>query len=120
MRLAVLIGGNCHPTSSRMTLRARWRVLGRNPVYRLVLFLVGAILMIVSPLAGLLPGPGGILVFAVGLGLVLRNSIWAKRNYVRFKRVQPRVGNITDWGLRRQSAKRRSARDKAQKGRMNH
>lgn len=103
-----------------MTLKERWRQLGRNPAVRLALFILGVAFMIVSPLAGLLPGPGGIIVFAIGLGLALRSSLWAKRNYVRFKRIQPRVGSITDWGLRRKSAKRRSARDKAEKGRMNH
>lgn len=70
---------------------------------------LGMILMIVSPLAGVLPGPGGIFVFAIGLALVLRTSMWAKRRYVHFKRWQPIAGRWADWGLRRRSAKRREA-----------
>jgi hypothetical protein len=75
---------------------------------RFVLFILGATLMIASPLAGLLPGPGGIIVFAIGLGLTLRNSAWAKRRYVDFKRRFPRPAAWTDWGMRRQSSKRRA------------
>ena len=67
------------------------------------------ILILLSPLAGIIPGPGGILVFAIGLAMVLKTSLWAKRHYVRFKRWQPKAGRWADWGLRRQSAKRREA-----------
>ena len=56
-----------------------------------------------------LPGPGGIFVFAIGLAMVLKTSMWAKRHYVRFKRWQPKAGRWADWGLRRRSAKRREA-----------
>jgi hypothetical protein len=44
---------------------------------------------------------------------VLKTSMWAKRNYVRLKRWQPKAGNWMDWGLRRKSAQRRQARDKS-------
>lgn len=67
-----------------------------------------------SPALGVLPGPGGILAFAAGLTLVLKYSGWAKRLYVRFKRKNPKKGAWADWGLRRQSAKRRLERDKAE------
>ncbi len=65
------------------------------------------LLIIVSPLAGVIPGPGGLFVFAAGLALMLRTSMWTKRRYVRFKRWKPKAGRWTDWGLRRESAKRR-------------
>ena len=65
--------------------------------------------MLVSPAAGLLPGPGGVLVFAGGLALTLKYSEWAKRQYVRFKRNHPKKAAWTDWGLRRRSAQRREA-----------
>ena len=58
---------------------------------------------------GAIPGPGGIFVFAIGLAMVLKTSMWAKRHYVRFKRWQPKAGRWTDWGLRRRSARRREA-----------
>lgn len=70
---------------------------------------LGWVLIALTPLVGPIPGPGGIIVFAAGLGLVLKNSAWAKRRYVRFKRRHPNWGDWTDWGLRRQSARRRAA-----------
>jgi hypothetical protein len=89
---------------------ARWM---QNPAVRLGLFILGCLLMIIAPIAGLLPGPGGIFLFAIGLGLALRSSIWAKRHYVRLKRQQPKLGSWADWGLRRKSAQRRQERNKA-------
>lgn len=71
--------------------------------------------MIVAPLAGLLPGPGGIVVFAIGLGLALKNSAWAKRRYVAFKRRFPKPAEWTDWGMRRPTPKRRASAAKQQR-----
>ncbi len=90
-----------------MSLRDRWIALGKVPAIRTALFVLGILLMIVSPLAGVLPGPGGILVFAAGLALTLKYSEWAKRKYVEFKRKHPNKGRWADWGMRRPSAKRR-------------
>jgi hypothetical protein len=73
------------------------------------LFLLGCLLILISPLAGAIPGPGGIFVFAAGLGLVLKYSSWAKRRYVHFKRRHPKKGRWADWGMRRASARRRDA-----------
>ena len=71
-------------------------------------FIAGIMLVVVSPLVGVIPGPGGIFVFALGIALILRSSRWAKRWYVKFKRWQPKAGRWIDWGLRRESAKRRA------------
>ena len=74
------------------------------------LFLLGCFMVVVSPLVGAIPGPGGIIVFGFGLGLMLKYSEWAKRQYVRFKRRHPNKGRWADWGMRRTSARRREAR----------
>ena len=74
---------------------------------RTIVFAVGVLTILVSPAVGILPGPGGIFVFAAGLALCLRTSRWARRQYVRFKRWQPEAGRWADWGLRRKSALRR-------------
>ena len=88
-----------------------------HPVVEWVLFAVGVVLLLLSPLVGAIPGPGGIIVAGIGLALVLRTSVWAKRRYVKFKRWQPKAGRWTDWALRRRSAKRREAiRKTAQSG----
>ncbi|HEY0026936.1 MAG TPA: hypothetical protein VGC35_03615 [Allosphingosinicella sp.] len=95
-----------------MSIRQHRAALGRIPAVRTGLFLFGWVLIASAPIAGLLPGPGGIFVFAAGAGLVLKNSEWAKRKYVAFKRRHPRKGGWADWGMRRKSALRRQARER--------
>jgi hypothetical protein len=85
----------------------------RHPVVRVAQATAGVVLMIAAPLASPLPGPGGILLFAGGLVLVLRNSRWARKRFARGKRRWPRLGRIADLAMRRQSALRRRALDKA-------
>ena len=64
------------------------------------IFVVGVLLLfVVAPLVGAIPGPGGIFVVGVGLAMVLKTSMWAKRRYVQFKRWQPKAGGWTDWAL---------------------
>jgi hypothetical protein len=92
-----------------MLTRERLRAFFAWQPVRTSLFVLGLLLMAATPVVGVLPGPGGIFVFAAGLALTLRNSEWAKRRYVRFKRWQPRAGAWADWGLRRPSARRRVA-----------
>ena len=89
----------------RMWSREQRRQFEEKPWVQTAIFIVGVLLMIA----------GGIFVFAGGLALVLRTSMWAKRHYVRFKRWQPKAGRWADWGLRRQSAKRRDALAKARR-----
>ena len=92
-----------------MISRDQWRTFIDHPVVEWSIFVLGILLMIASIPVGALPGPGGIFVFAAGLALVLRTSMWAKRRYVDLKRKQPKIGRWADWGLRRQSARRREA-----------
>ena len=87
--------------------------LRANPAVRTGLFGLGIVLMLSSPILGVVPGPGGILVFAAGLALALQNSRWAKRQYVRFKRRHPNKGRWADWGMRRTSARRRESLHRA-------
>jgi hypothetical protein len=91
-----------------MTVRDYIKALNASPLGRLVLFILGIVIMIISPVIGAIPGPGGVFVFAFGLALALRSSLWAKRRYVDLKRWQPTLGSWADWGLRRKSAKRRA------------
>lgn len=74
---------------------------------RLHLVVLGPTLIVLSPVVGLLPGPGGIVVFAVGLGFTLRHIRVAKRTYARVKRRWPYIGRLSDMGLRRPSHIRR-------------
>ena len=97
-----------------MNVRDRWIALGRQPMIRLGLLAFGVLLILVSPLVGAIPGPGGVIVFAFGFGLVLKYSGWAKRLYVRFKRRHPNKGRWADWSMRRASARRRAERQRAE------
>jgi hypothetical protein len=94
----------------------KMRAINGSEAMRLSQMIVGVLLIIIAPLVGVLPGPGGTIVFAIGVGLVLRNSLWAKRRYVVFKRKQPKIGGWADWGLRRQSARRRGEKAKQSRG----
>ena len=96
-----------------MVTRRQWRRFINKPVIEWSLLALGVGLLILSPLVGAIPGPGGIIVAGIGLALVLKASMWAKRRYVRFKRWQPKAGRWTDLALRRRSARRRDALRKA-------
>ena len=92
-----------------MRWREKWARFFDNQIVEWTMFALGVLLLIVSPLVGVIPGPGGIVVAGVGLALILKSSMWAKRHYARFKRWQPKAGRWTDWALRRRSAQRREA-----------
>ena len=95
------------PISPAMERKAR-----RSPAIRIALLVTGVLLILVTPLVGIIPGPGGIFVFAAGLVLVLRNSNWARGRFVRLKRRWPRFGHYADMALRRRSFRQRQKRDK--------
>jgi hypothetical protein len=101
----------------RMRLQERWRAWEQIPAVRTSLFALGWLLLAATPFVGVLPGPGGIVLFGAGAALVLRYSKWAKRQYVRFKRRYPNKGAWADWSLRRASARRREERERRRRGR---
>jgi len=84
----------------------------KSPVVRITLLIVGLLLIAATPIVGPIPGPGGIVLFAAGLTLVLQNSKWARKRFARFKRRWPRVGHYSDMALRRRSFRRRQQRAK--------
>ncbi len=59
-------------------------------IKRLALMGLGFAVMGLGLLIAPLPGPGGIPVTAVGLVLVLRNSWWAKRQFIRLQYARPK------------------------------
>jgi hypothetical protein len=94
-------------------MKSWWRNLTNIAAVRAALVVLGCLLICLTPVVGPIPGPGGVIVFAAGLTLVLRYSDWAKKRYVHFKRKHPKKGAWADWGLRRRSARRREERRKA-------
>ncbi|HTK73424.1 MAG TPA: hypothetical protein VL331_13100 [Croceibacterium sp.] len=97
--------------------RNETRRAGRIAQVRRVCHLaLGPVLMLLSPAVGLIPGPGGLIVFIAGLAVTLQASHVAKRTYVRIKRRWPRVGHWSDKGLRRPSHFRRLRRRQQARG----
>ena len=92
-----------------MITRKQWQRFLDNPVVEWTMLLVGVVLILGGLLIAPLPGPGGIFLIAPGAALVLKYSLWAKRQYVRVKRWQPKAGRWMDWALRRPSHQRREA-----------
>ncbi len=85
-------------------------VLIRSEPFRVFQLILGVLLIIVAPIIGIpTPGPLGIFIFALGLALVLRNSSWARRRYVRYTRRYPRVQRAVNFGLRRKSKRKSPA-----------
>lgn len=58
---------------------------------RWLFFGIGLAIVGLGVLIAPLPGPGGIPVIVVGLMVTLRNSFWAKRQFIRFQRAHPRM-----------------------------
>ncbi|WP_193504330.1 hypothetical protein [Sphingosinithalassobacter portus] len=81
-----------------------------HPVVRVSMLATGTTLIVVSPFIGVIPGPGGVPVFALGLVMVLRHSRWARFRFVKVKQRWPKFGNFADRVLRRPSAQRRRNR----------
>lgn len=59
-------------------------------VKKYLLLIVGWLLVLVGLAVGPLPGPGGIPLILLGATLVLAQSIWARRKFVRLQRRYPR------------------------------
>ena len=85
----------------------------RHPATRIVQLVLGGLLVLGAGIVGPLPGPGGIFLFAGGMILILRNSLWARMRWARLKRRWPRTGQLVDRAMRRPSALRRHARTQA-------
>lgn len=84
----------------------------RSPLRRTAELIAGVLLVIAAAILGPLPGPGGTILFAGGLVLLLRNSKRTRRLFCRIKRRYPRIEALLDRALQRKSAARRRERDK--------
>ena len=60
--------------------------VGRWLLIALGLIIIGAG-VVISPL----PGPGGIPVIVLGLMLVLRNSFWARKQFIKAQKAHPKI-----------------------------
>jgi hypothetical protein len=81
------------------------RKFSDNRSFQWTMIIFGWGLIILAPLIGWLPGPGGLVLFPIGLALVLKNSLWAKRQYARASKRHPEYGNWANWAMRRKRFK---------------
>lgn len=91
---------------ARAPIRTKAKWTDRRSV-QMALIGLGWFLMILAPLIGWLPGPGGLVLFPIGLALVLKNSLWAKRQYARHSKQHPEYGEWANWAMRRKRFKTR-------------
>jgi hypothetical protein len=85
MTLAMTIETAALPTLARG--RARGGLFGR--VLRVFAMIAGGLLVLLGLLIAPLPGPFGLPIAVVGMMLVLRNSYWAKRQFIRMQQARP-------------------------------
>lgn len=60
-------------------------------VLRSALIVVGMIVVLAGVIIAPLPGPMGLPVVVIGLVIILRNSFWARRAFVRAQRAYPNI-----------------------------
>lgn len=60
-------------------------------VTRWALMTLGVVLVLAGIAIAPLPGPGGLPVIVIGLMIILRNSYWAKRQFVRYQKAHPKT-----------------------------
>jgi Flp pilus assembly protein TadB len=80
---------NGSPALSTLAPETAGQAAARRLV-RIALMVVGALLAVFGVLIAPLPGPFGLPIAVLGLMIVLRNSFWAKRRFVRLHRRHPR------------------------------
>lgn len=84
-------------TSMRPTPKSR--------ILRPLLLALGWIFILGAIAIGPLPGPGPTILAPIGLAIVLKNSLWAKRHYARLTKRHPEYGAWMHWIMRRSKAK---------------
>jgi hypothetical protein len=78
--------------------RTSWR---DSNAYRMVMLWLGWLLVLGAPLLGPIPGPGALLILPIGLAIILKHSLWAKKRYARAARLHPQYANWANWAMRR-------------------
>jgi putative Mn2+ efflux pump MntP len=83
------------------------RKSAQHRAVQLVMMLCGWALVISAPIVSWLPGPGGLLFFILGLGLILKNSHWARKQFARHSKRHPEYSLWIGWALRRKRFRKR-------------
>jgi hypothetical protein len=79
--------------------------LSEMRTYQWTMIVIGWIFVILAPIVSPLPGPLGLAFFLFGLALILKNSLWAKRQYAKHSKRHPQYGEWANWAMRRKRFK---------------
>ena len=69
--------------------------------YRICMLSLGWLLVLGAPLLGPIPGPGPLLILPIGLAIILKHSLWAKKRYARLARRHVEYSRWANWAMRR-------------------
>jgi hypothetical protein len=78
-----------------------------SKIVRMALVVLGWMMILGAIAIGPLPGPGPLILGPIGLAIILKNSLWAKKRYSRFVRTHPAYGLWLDWAMRRKKSVKR-------------
>ena len=106
IKIAALASIHNHHHIVKMTgtSQKNWR---DSNAFRWSMLSLGWLLLVVAPLLGPLPGPGALVILPIGLTLILKNSLWAKKRYARLAKRHPEYGRWANWAIRRIKVKER-------------
>ncbi len=69
----------------------------RRNLRKIVVLILGTLMILVlAPVVGMLPGPGGLLIVAAGLGVLATEFIWARRLLTQIKAKTQKMADSTD------------------------
>ncbi len=87
--------------------RPKKKKLSEMRAFQWTMIVIGWAFVVAAPLISWLPGPGGLLFFVIGGMLILKNSLWAKRQYAKHSKRHPEYGEWLNWAMRRKRFQKR-------------
>lgn len=69
--------------------------------FQWIMIIIGWTFVVLAPIVSPLPGPMGLAFLIIGAALILKNSLWAKRQYAKRSKQHPEYGLWFNWAMRR-------------------
>jgi hypothetical protein len=81
--------------------------LSEMRAFQWTMIVIGWTFVVLAPIVSPLPGPMGLAFFVFGSTLILKNSLWAKRQYAKHSKRHPQYGEWFNWAMRRKRFRKR-------------